>query len=261
LEKPVKELDLSLTGALELGSRELVALVGGGGKTSALLILAEELAGAGRKVLVTTTTRIYRRQFSGCESVMAGSYPQLLKDLKQALKNSSLVAAGKGIDLVEEKVLGLPSEWLDLLWQAGIADYLLVEADGSRGKSLKAPAGHEPAIPSAATLVVAVIGMDVLGKPLEHEFVHRPELVARAAGVIPGSLVDTEVVSRLAIYPEGPGKNVPPGARRVFFINKVDGSVDLPLAGQLVAVLSIAGGWQVVLGSCRNRYFLRPAFS
>ena len=50
---------------------------------------------------------------------------------------------------------------------------LLNEPDGSRGRGFKAPAPHESAIPPETTLVVPVVGADVLGQPLDAEHVHR----------------------------------------------------------------------------------------
>src|SRR5262249_58238329 len=59
---------------------------------------------------------------------------------------------------------------------------LLNEADGSRGRPFKAPAQHEPAIPSETTVVVPVVGADVFGQMLSAEHVHRPELVSALSG-------------------------------------------------------------------------------
>ena len=52
---------------------------------------------------------------------------------------------------------------------------LLIEADGSRQRPLKAPADMEPAIPEFIKTVVVVAGLPGLGKPLTEEFVHRPQ--------------------------------------------------------------------------------------
>ncbi len=43
---------------------------------------------------------------------------------------------------------------------------MLVEADGARGRSLKAPAAHEPAIPSFANQVVVLCAIDAVGAPM-----------------------------------------------------------------------------------------------
>ncbi len=58
------------------------------------------------------------------------------------------------------QVVGLGREALDAIHGAGLFDSILVEADGARGKPLKAPAPHEPVLPSRADCVVAVVGAE-----------------------------------------------------------------------------------------------------
>jgi len=250
------KLELTLRAALGLADRELVSFTGGGGKTAALRRLALELAEAGRAVVATTTTKVYREQFAGLgEVVVSGDYRSLLAGLRRALASGKVAAAGREMT-PDGKLAGLPAEWVDELWWAGIAGYLLVEADGSRGRSLKAPAEHEPVIPGAATLVVPVVGLDVLGRPLTAEFVHRPELVARLAGVAPGSPVTAEVVSKFITHPRGSRKGVPSGARVVPLINKVDGPVEQLAARELAKKILSAGEIRrVVLASCGGKQF------
>ena len=47
----------------------------------------------------------------------------------------------------------------------------------------KAPAEYEPVIPASTDLVVAVVGLSVIGQALSEEFVHRPERVAVSGGM------------------------------------------------------------------------------
>lgn len=245
----------TLRAALGLGERELVAFVGGGGKTSALLRLARELSGAGHGVVVTTTTKVYREQFAVLgELVVEDTYRSLLGGLRRALAAGKVAAAGREI-APAGKLAGLPPEWVDELWRDGVAGYLLVEADGSKGRSLKAPAEHEPVIPTAATLVVPVVGVDVLGRPLTAEFVHRPELVARIAGAAPGSPVTAEVAGRVVTHPAGLGKGAPPGARLVPLLNKAQGPAGQQAARELAEVLLAAGIERVALAGRKGEDF------
>ena len=52
----------SIKEALGLGSREHVALVGGGGKSSLMFALAAELRHESKRILTTTTTKVWHRQ-------------------------------------------------------------------------------------------------------------------------------------------------------------------------------------------------------
>ena len=64
---------------------------------------------------------------------------------------------------------------------ARIYDYVLVEADGSAGRPMKAHAAHEPVIPPAARRRLLVVGASGFGLPIETA-AHRPERYAALAG-------------------------------------------------------------------------------
>jgi molybdenum cofactor cytidylyltransferase len=93
-------------------------------------------------------------------------------------------------------------------------------------RPFKAPADYEPVIPAETTLVVVVVGADVLGRSLDAEHVHRPELVATLSGAPMGAPVTPAIVARVLADPQGGRKGVPAGARVVVLINKVEGLPD-----------------------------------
>ncbi|MCP4668957.1 MAG: putative selenium-dependent hydroxylase accessory protein YqeC, partial [Deltaproteobacteria bacterium] len=138
-----------LTAALGLGSKEHVAMVGGGGKTSALFALARELAFMGRRVVMTTTTKVSRGEVYQSPSVILtppGTHRQ--DDLTQAVIKHGLVFVGSG-GLESDKVEGISPKRADAMFQEPLLDYLIVEADGAAHRPVKAPAQHEPVIPSS----------------------------------------------------------------------------------------------------------------
>jgi len=186
----------TLSGALDLGLRELVAMVGGGGKTGALRLLAGELAATGSKVIVATTTAMLLRELVAAGSVvLEAGMPALVGGLRRALTEQRIVGAAAALG-VDGKVIGLSPTTVDELWARGtntLADYLIVEADGSRGKPLKAFGPHEPKVPSAATIIVQVAGLDAIGTQLDDEHVHRAELIATTLDVPLGSTVTSSV--------------------------------------------------------------------
>ena len=55
------------------------------------------------------------------------------------------------------KVKGISPERADALFQGLDVDDVIVEADGAAGRPVKAPATHEPVVPSSATLVIASV--------------------------------------------------------------------------------------------------------
>lgn len=77
-------------------------------------------------------------------------------------------------------------------WET-MADFVLVEADGSAGRPFKAHTDWEPVLPEERQATVLVMGADGFGKPISR-MAHRPELYARLAG----ATEDQEVTPELA---------------------------------------------------------------
>ena len=216
---------MKLTDALRMAPDEVVALVGGGGKTTAMFRLAREVVEGGGRAITTTTTRIFGAQIALAPAhVPAASVTRERLAAELALHRHVLVIGATDAD--SGKAEGIP---LDLFrhvraWFPDVC--LLNEADGSRMRPFKAPADYEPVIPAETTLVVVVVGADVLGLSLDSEHVHRPELVATLSGAPMGAPVTPAIVARVLADPQGGRKGVPAGARVVVLINKVEGLPD-----------------------------------
>ena len=137
----------------------VTAIIGGGGKTSAMYALAEELRRKG-SVILCTSTHILRPP----------QYPYFSL-LREKLRFGEAVSTGT----MDGQKLSAPQQTFSELMR--YADYILVEADGSRQLPLKAHAPHEPVIPKETGTVLVVIGIDGLGKPIR-EVAHRPDRYA-----------------------------------------------------------------------------------
>lgn len=186
-----------LSAALGLVDARLIALVGAGGKTTVMLALAREWAAGGAAVVVTTTTRLAAEEGEAARAA-----------------NITLSHAGRQGD----KLLGHPPEAVDAL--KAKFDRVLVEADGSRRKPLKAPAAHEPVIPSLTDAVVVVAGLSGLGLPLNEANVFRAERWAELSGTAMGALVTAESLARVALHPEGLARGCGNALRTVLFLNQ-----------------------------------------
>jgi len=127
-------------------------------------------------------------------------------------------------------------------WRELGAGVVAVEADGSAHKPFKAPAEHEPVIPSSTTDVIVCVGLDVLGKPLNELYVHRPEIVARLARTELGEPVTMETILRVLVHDEGGRKGLPEGARLHALLNN-PGDEDRRQAGSKLAGRLIFGGY------------------
>ncbi len=139
----------------------LTAIIGGGGKTTLLYRLARELEGRG-SVIVTTSTHIFK--------------PTDLPFALTAGKVSGILCVGTPC---ENGKLSAPQQSFREL--TALADYVLVEADGSAGRPLKAHASHEPVIPREANQVICVVGASGLNRPAAVK-VHRPERFMALSG-------------------------------------------------------------------------------
>lgn len=148
----------------------VTAVIGGGGKTTLLRTLGEELAGQGRRVVLCTTTKIY--PFPRMENLVSPTEAAL----QAALENHRLVCAGAWVPGGEK----LTAPELSMAQLAVLADYVLVEADGSAQRPVKAHALHEPVIPQQANQTIMIVGASGFGRPIV-EAAHRPARYALLA--------------------------------------------------------------------------------
>lgn len=145
----------------------VTAVIGSGGKTTLLRTLSRELPGT---VILTTTTHIL--PFEGVPLLTAPTEDEV----RAALTRSRVLCLGTP---APEGKLTAPSLPFSLLEQ--LADYVLVEADGSRRLPLKAHAPHEPVIPKEAGCVLCVVGARGFDRPIR-EAVHHPEQFCTLTG-------------------------------------------------------------------------------
>jgi molybdenum cofactor cytidylyltransferase len=218
---------MDLIKALELKRGDLVSLVGAGGKTTTMFRLASELASDGWKVVTTTTTMIWREDRCG-HTILEPDADRLLDQVSSALMDHDPICVASGFDEAQGKLIGIAPSLADALIALPQVDVVLVEADGAKGRSLKAPAEHEPVIPSSTSTLIPVAAIDAVGQTLDKRTVHRPEIVARLADSRLGETITAELMSTVLLHPEGGLKNAPPLARIVPLINKVSTSTILP---------------------------------
>ena len=209
---------IDLLNAFRLGPTPRLALVGAGGKTSVLFSLARAYTRAGVSPILTATTHLATSQLGLADRHFVvtdrAEVAAIAKDLASGVTLITGPDAGAG------RVSGLDAG--TLAGVLALADQrrvpLLVEADGSRRRPLKAPADHEPAIPAFADQVLVVAGLSGLGKPLDRAHVHRPERFSALSGIGIGAVVTPQALVRVVAHPHGGLKNIPPGARRVVLL-------------------------------------------
>lgn len=231
-------MSLSLALALRMEPASCVAFIGAGGKTTAMFKLARELpAGA----IVTATTHLGAWQTSLADRHIAtdGDTIENLEGIQGVLLITG-EPDGERTKPVSEKLL----YWLHQYCQNHSLP-LLVEADGSRQKPLKAWAEHEPPIPEFADLVVHVAGLSALGEPLTEEHVHRAEKFAELSGLKIGETIPPRAIASVLTHPQGGLKNIPATARKIILLNQAD-TAELQSAAQALTS-SLLPHYQAVL--------------
>jgi probable selenium-dependent hydroxylase accessory protein YqeC len=199
--------------------RELITLVGAGGKTTTMFALAAELKSRGRSVLVTTTTAIYYPPVECYDEI--NIIDKIEIDSFRKVSGGSVHVLGSKVNEAG-KLLGVKKEDINNIFNNNIFDYILVEGDGSKRLPIKAPAEHEPVIPEFTTKVVGVIGMDVFGKKINSDNVHRQELFCELAGSNIGEIIDEAKILSLIQNKNGLFKSTPSKACKYLLLNKVE---------------------------------------
>ena len=256
----MSELWMGLISALGLGPREHIAIVGGGGKTSLCFALSEELMQAGRRIITTTTTKVRHKEANRAPCVVfCPSGSAFHEDVKEGLKREGHVFVAQRL-LESGKVEGVTRTMADSLFLDLQVDHVIIEADGAAGKPVKAPAAHEPVIPSSATMVIAVMGLEAMGRPFDSEIVFRPGLFGEITGLEDGETITPAALATVFQSPNGLFKGSPDSARRIAFFNKLD-LLASEEEGRALARLLLrdphAQVERVVMGSLLRKEYLR----
>lgn len=191
------------------GKKHTICLVGGGGKTTVMNELAAVWATCGRKILVLTSTHILQP----ADGSFAADVPAV-----QNLWQQGRYAVIGTPELSTGKLTAPPQSVYEALQLQ--ADVILCEADGSKHQPCKVPAEHEPVLLPDSDIVLAVAGMDALGRPLA-QACQRPQLAAELLGCNAEKIIDAQMLASLLRSEQGAHKNV--GARAYYIVlNKCD---------------------------------------
>ena len=170
---------------IDLSKKQVIAVVGAGGKTTSISHLAKELVSLGKRVVITTTTHMFLPTECGV----------LVEDQDEVLR----VLSAKGFVVVgvpceEGKMTKVSESFFE--WLCTIADYVLVEADGSKRLPIKVPEKHEPVLPVATDWMIVVAGLSCLNRSLK-ECCHRWQLAMEILSCQENSKVTPANVAKL----------------------------------------------------------------
>lgn len=227
--KLFKELNISLD------KNELISMTGGGGKTTSMFRLGRELLKHGKRVLISTTTAIFKPNEDSYENLYLTEDIDY-KDIKGS--NSGLTVIGEEISK-NNKLIGVDGEVIDDIFKMETFDYIIIEADGSKRKSIKAPASHEPVIPSLTTKMVGLIGMDCVNKKIYEQNVHRTDIFCGVTNSKIGDIINKDVIYNLIIAKEGIFKSTPVNSEKYLILNKVETKEREKVADKIKAKVSL----------------------
>ncbi|MEI2689380.1 MAG: selenium cofactor biosynthesis protein YqeC [Anaerolineae bacterium] len=233
----------------DVASKPIVALAGAGGKSALLFRLGSELAAAGQATLLTATTRLRVEQVNRAPfTLLSASEPTLAFELPTSLRGYGQALAMAGPAGEPGKLAGLAPELVCRLAALEEVDAVVIEADGSRERPLKAPASHEPSIPTCATHVIVIAGMAAVGQPLDAATVHRPERFAALAGLSVGDLLTPQAIAAVLVHPDGGRQGCPGDAIPLLYLNLALDNTASPAvaeqrtaAARSIAALALAG--------------------
>ena len=233
-----------------------IAVIGGGGKSGLIRVLAEDLLAARRPVLVSVTTRLGRCDFPGLQPVEAADLDEALTAARRAGRGERVLLTGpfQPDNMTHNKFTGAPTGWFPALRRVVPPNLtLLVEADGSARRPLKAHRAGEPVFPPLDNYVVAVVGLSALLKPWP-DVVHRPEILTRYIESPPeDEPLTPEAVADFIVAAWAPFEP------KLIFLNQVDllATESAKQLGRRLADQLIAKNFPVAVGSLTQRSYFR----
>ena len=239
----------------------VVSIAGAGGKTTLMYFLAKHCVMRGIRVLVSTTTHIRKptdnksKETDG--NVCLGKGGGVLSFESEAVWIKEATELDRFWEMKKIPVMGIeePDGKLtmpkrDRLAEAiRKADLVFLEADGARQMPCKAPNNTEPVFLDESDIVIAVLGVDAVGKTLS-EACFRAELaVERLHGGMDHQL-ETSDLATLLLAEWGTRKGV--GGRDYYIVlNKCYSDIDS--AKELRNILRQSGTRSVVMTDFTDR--------
>lgn len=231
---------------LDIKKKQVISFVGGGGKTTTIFQLARELSKENKKMLISTTTKVFNPNKEEYDYYF-------LKDIDIDFLplEGSITILGEFVK--DKKLIGVTPEKIDEILDRNIFDFILIEADGSNRKSIKAPGAYEPIIPSKTELTVGVIGLDCFNKPINENTVHRPELLKMISGNEHLDRIDEDLIVNLVLDKNGIFKDS--RGEKLLLLNKADDSKIINSGKNIVKKLKTEKFTKVILGDIKKKNF------
>ncbi len=218
---------------------QIVAVIGGGGKSTLIKKISQELSTANFKVVITTTTKM--QPFPNVGLVLRNGNTDYLSELSVILDELNIAQVANGY-YKKGTLRGINQVTVNELTK--YADIVLIEADGSRQRSLKTHKENEPIIPVNATTVIIISGANIVGEELNESTVHRAEIFSQKWNLPFGTILTPEIIAKELTSPYSYIRNIPLNSNIAYLINKSDLN---SIGGKLLA--------EHLLRKCKNQVY------
>jgi probable selenium-dependent hydroxylase accessory protein YqeC len=211
-----------------------IAIVGAGGKTTFAWRVVQHLNARAQKCIFSATTKVWLPTQDAFDELVVE--PSLAPALSKVNPDALSICIGHSLapsihnysraNEVEDSLRFMPVNRQhkligyapDALCEAVTQTrnhIWIVEADGAKNKLIKAPADHEPQLPSCADVVAIVVSLDALHQPLTAAIAHRPELIASVCNLRAADAIHREHLVELVTSSRGGMKNVGADVRKI----------------------------------------------
>lgn len=248
----LKNFSSSLIELLDLKKDFIISVIGSGGKTTfckglSLELYKKYLLNKEISILFSTTTKIGNFCDKKYKKILFNPEEEINMNLFE--KVEGLYLAGIKID---SKISSLPLKILE-----NIVDkfsYVILEADGSKRKMIKAWNDTEPVYLSKTTTSVGIIPIKAIGMEINSLNIHRFEIFNSKFNFKRKGKIDVELMTEIILNKDGLFKNSI--GRRILFINQVETEKDFEYAKQLANFIKKSEMIQkIIIGSLHNKKF------
>lgn len=162
---------------------QVVTFIGAGGKSSCLNNLSAEIYRSGKRVVATTTTKVFPMEFNDIWQSLEACPPEDIGYPCFWFAESDFSSGkwvGPQIQIVDAAI-NIEKEKYNTN-KCRDHRYWVIEGDGARGKKIKCWAAHEPQVPLNTECGVLIVHGGLLGTVLKDKDIHRRELCSSLAG-------------------------------------------------------------------------------
>ncbi|PID99736.1 MAG: putative selenium-dependent hydroxylase accessory protein YqeC [Acidobacteria bacterium] len=208
----------------------IVSIVGMGGKTSMLFQLAEEAKALGKRVLITTSTKMWVPKIQQYDFIDLSG--QLFSHISSEDMHAGIYVAAIS-DEQRNKIRGVESETLQR--SLNKFDLVVIEADGSRSKPLKGWRKDEPVVPDFSHFTIGILDITCLKKVIDQNLVLRLELFCKLTDSQPGDQVTLDHLAAIISNQHGLFQNA--AGKKIVFLNKAESQDTTKQCETLAAML------------------------